>query len=572
MKTSITMKLVWIMSLILLLFGGAAITTAYQIIQSSNLESIEKELYETTSLLSHSITPDTMQEILANPSATNPRVREISKYLDDAISRSHVFSNAYIVSYSNDTLYLPVVATLLLNSGIQHGDAYDGGESFNTAAIAAFTTKSNQTTDFYSDSFGDWKSGFSPILDENGNVIAVMGVDSNVSQILEKVHNEVWIFVLLTIAFLLIAAIIVFFFVRRMVKPVVTLAELSRKVALGDLRAEPVPVKTKDEVGQLSDSFGIMVNNLKMLVGEVSRSTVQVADATMELTRGLERSKELTSHISDSMQVVAAGSQQQYQSSHESAKATAEMAAGIQRIAETTSTVAESAVDMSQGASEGNETMKRTAQQMHAIQETVHSSAGYIQKLGDRSQEIGHIIEVISTISSQTNLLALNAAIEAARAGEHGRGFAVVADEVRKLAEQSDESSRQIRSIIQEIQSETETAVQAMNYILTEVYAGVSLAEEAGQKFQTIYQSAQVVAGEIQEISASSEQLSASTEEVSASMEEMDAIAKQSTSRIRELTETSKEQQDIMNQIMSSSQKLDQMVEELNHMLRKFQI
>lgn len=571
-KSSISLKLVFIISLILFLFGAATITTAYLTIETSNMESIDKEIYETTTILARTISTEEIKAVLADPQPSNSHNVDMTKLLDDLIAKSQAISNAYIVSTRDGALYMPGLNSSLLEGGLQCGQQYDGVPEYNQAAKATFESKEHQRTVIYEDEFGMWKTGFAPVFGENGDIIALIGVDFNVSKIIAKVQSEVWRFVILIAIFLVVSAFIVYFVVRRMIQPVVSLAAVSRKIADGDLRVNQITVKSKDEIGQLSESFNIMVQNLKMLVERVGLSACEVEVASKELTSGIQQSKQMTTQITDSMQEIAAGSDNQYQSSQESAKAMEEMAAGIQRIAETSGVVAEGAAEMSKGAERGNDAMERTVRQMNAISHSVRDSAKLIQHLGERSQEIGQFVEVISGISAQTNLLALNAAIEAARAGEHGRGFAVVADEVRKLAEQSDVSARHISTIIQEIQGETSKAVHAMDTVTKEVGTGLTVAVEAGEMFKQIYGSAQTVAGEIQEISAASEQMSASTQEITASVEEMAKIAKDSAENTRDLTKASGTQLRVMDQIAVSSDRMDQLVNELNQVVKSFKV
>lgn len=181
-------------------------------------------------------------------------------------------------------------------------------------------------------------------------------------------------------------------------------------------------------------------------------------------------------------------------------------------------------------------------------------------------------MEVISGIASQTNLLALNAAIEAARAGEHGRGFSVVADEVRKLAEQSDESAQQIAKLIEDIQVDTQRAITTMNNGITEVEHGTEIAQQTGEAFVSIVQSADSIAGQIQEVSAATQQISASSEQMAASMGVMQHQASKSVGHIQSVAAASEEQLASMEEVAASSEALSKLAMELKHEIGKFKI
>ena len=157
---------------------------------------------------------------------------------------------------------------------------------------------------------------------------------------------------------------------------------------------------------------------------------------------------------------------------------------------------------------------------------SVSSSAQVVAKLGERSKEIGQIVDAISGIAGQTNLLALNAAIEAARAGEQGRGFAVVAEEVRKLAEQSQEAAKQIANLISEIQTETDSAVVAMDDGTREVKIGTEVVNTAGQAFKEIVSLIAEVSSQIREISAAIQQMASGSQQIVASVRNIDSISK----------------------------------------------
>ncbi|BAU28737.1 methyl-accepting chemotaxis protein [Aneurinibacillus soli] len=328
----------------------------------------------------------------------------------------------------------------------------------------------------------------------------------------------------------------------------------------------------KDEVGQIVRSFNTMLSGLQGLIRQVVVTTEQAASACGTLATQAQKTEQASQHISGTVQEVAAGSDSQLQGAEETARAMEEIAAGVQRIAESSSLVSEAAIHTTKGARDGNHTIQKVVTQIGSIHNSVSHSASVVQKLGERSAQIGQIVEVITDIANQTNLLALNAAIEAARAGEHGKGFAVVADEVRKLAEQSKVSAEQISNLIQEIKTNTIQAVETMQKGTEDVEEGMIIVQQSGEAFEHILHSIEQVAGQIQEVSAASEEISASTEEVSAAVEDGARVSKEAADHSRQVAALSMEQMEMIQDVSSSLQQLEEIAQNLHGMVYKFKI
>ncbi|WP_391204884.1 methyl-accepting chemotaxis protein [Psychrobacillus sp. L4] len=371
---------------------------------------------------------------------------------------------------------------------------------------------------------------------------------------------------------ILVGILIALFMGRVISKPIIALANSAKKLAEGDLSVNEVNVKNKDEIGELVHSFNDMAKNLRMVIEQVSLNSIHVASSAEELTASAEQTTQATNQIATSIQDIASGAETQVLGANECSTAMQEMTIGIQQVAETSSTVSESAIETSKEAHLGNELLQKVIQQMNTINLSVEDSASVIRKLGGLSQEIGNIIGVITGIADQTNLLALNAAIEAARAGEHGKGFAVVADEVRKLAEQSKESADQIADLINQIQVDTGRAVNVMEVGTKEVASGMTVVQEAGAGFEKILTSIEQVTSQIQEVSAISEEMSASAEEVNASLEEMASIAQLSASNTQNVASASEEQLASMEEISTSASSLSTMAEDLQTLVKQFKL
>lgn len=354
--------------------------------------------------------------------------------------------------------------------------------------------------------------------------------------------------------------------------PLKVVSQRMERLAQGDLSVERVTYVGRDEVGKLGVAFNDLVVNLRSLIEQVKVAGEQVAASSAELSANAEQSAQATERSMGSVQQIASSAEVQTLRTQESVRVMEEMSTAIQRIADTAGAVSESSIQAADEAQQGNTHIQSAIEQMESIATSVNQAAQLVQELGVRSQAIGQIVDVITGIASQTNLLALNAAIEAARAGEHGRGFAVVADEVRKLAELSDESAREIARLIAEIQQETTHVVTVMNDGTVEAQKGTAVVLEAGETFHRIVASSQLVAEQIQEVSAATEQMSASVQQVASSMDEMNNLAAEAANHTQHVSSHANEQLESVKEIARSSADLNELAQDLQESIQQFKM
>jgi methyl-accepting chemotaxis protein len=363
--------------------------------------------------------------------------------------------------------------------------------------------------------------------------------------------------------------LIQFFVLRKFLAPIRDLFHAITQVSAGRLDVE-VKVTSNDELGQLGTSINNMIHALRNMVSGLQHFSTQSAASSEQLSATIGKTKEAFHEIGSLIKQIGEGANEQKISASDSAEAMNEMAIGIQRIAESCLSVSNASTEMTEVAAAGNGSIHQVMEQMGAITASVNQSSSAITHLGQRSHEIVQIVEVISNIASQTNLLALNAAIEAARAGEQGKGFAVVADEVRKLAEQSQRSTTQITALIKEIEKETASAVQAMNNSTEEVEAGTQIVRETGELFTKMLASIGNVAEQIQDVSATADEMSAGTEEVAAAVHELARIAEHAATSIISISNSTNEQLDAMSEIDTSANSLKEMAHHVKGLAGEF--
>ena len=372
------------------------------------------------------------------------------------------------------------------------------------------------------------------------------------------------------VAILLLIAIMVIF-TRWMIHRFETLSARLGRIADGDLK-EKFIITVKDELGEVGSSINKMIDNLVMLVGQIQNTSQQVAASSEELTASADQSAQVTQQIAQSIMHVASLSNDQVNSVGEAGGVVQEISAGVEETAATVSMAAEQAGQAVNTAKEGNQIIDQAVEQMRSIETTVNESAEVVTKLGQRSKEIGAIVDTISGIAGQTNLLALKAALEAARAGEQGKGFAVVAEEVRKLAEQSQEAAKQIGQLISEIQNDTDAAVVAMNNGTQEVHQGTAVVTKAGDAFVQILDMVQNVNAQSGEIARTMEDLARGTQKIVESASGVERSSKDVAAESQTVSAATEEQSASMEQIASGSRSLANLAQELQAASEKFRI
>ena len=359
---------------------------------------------------------------------------------------------------------------------------------------------------------------------------------------------------------------------QKVANPVIAVSNTATEIAAGNLAVDKLPVESSDEIGQLATAFDTMSDKLNDFFRKAQANATSVAASAEQLNANSQQSAETANQIANSVASVAGESNEQRNSVANATAAVTNMQTLLKIIDENSGAVASASKLTLNTAENGATTIDNAEQTIKSLETTVHESASAIQALGERSKEIGQIVDTISGIAAQTNLLALNAAIEAARAGEHGRGFSVVAEEVRKLAEQSAAAAEQINQLIQNVQNETENAVETMHAGTTMTGRSVQVVHDAGEAFREIVAQIEALSEKVSHSSNAVKKADEGLAQITGAVNQIETAAAKLSGEAQSVSASTQELSASIEEIAAASRQLSGMAEDLNGEIGTFRL
>ncbi|MFO1446454.1 methyl-accepting chemotaxis protein [Bacillus sp. Bva_UNVM-123] len=566
MKKSILYRLIVIVAVVILLSLAIISFANNRMTYLKVKESAGMELYGCANITTGLLSVDEVNQL---NSLSPAKAEEVGKKIDWTTEMKPIFENQYIISSDGKVL---VADTKSQSQGIKVGDQ----TPIELDKIKALLdTKEPVFSEIYEYAGMKRLTGYAPIFknhERNGEIIAISAIDFNAEIITERTWSMSSSTIFVGIASLLIAALIIILFVRRTILPLRRLTEYTKQISQGDLSIEMQTIKATGEVHTLNENFNAMVTNLKSALQQTSATSKELAASTEELSVGSSEITKIVDEVSKTFQDIA-------ESANDQSKEAESIQNVFQKITERTNEMTEriqitsqDSLEVSSFAMKGNTIIVESMEQMGHIQSSTEDIALTMRELKGKSNSINDILNIIMNISKQTHLLALNASIESARAGEHGKGFAIVAEEIRSLAEETSSSIESIKSIIYEIGSKTEEAVNLTEKGNRIVHEGIEKVKNAGDSFNQIKESTKKLSEDVVTVLNATVSIKDEIKEANHQVTNIASISKDISNQMQNVAASSEEQAASMEEISAATQTLVNMANDMESLANQFKL
>ncbi|MBL3820422.1 methyl-accepting chemotaxis protein [Bacillus sp. BSL6] len=571
-KLSFLQKNVLLTVLVILTLVGTMGALSFNMFQNSMMSIFERHSFETGDTVLHKLDEEIVRDVTKDPVAQREKREKLTEKLDEATEELNSVGQTYIVGAKKNEkgeLLIVDLSTELANVvEVRPGEYYKQPDLWMEAYDKVMSTKKANMTVVYEDLLGTWVTILEPIKDGEGNIVAIVAADVDASIVpitKEKFIIQGLMFICISV---LIATVIQFLIVRNALAPLRDLREGLRRVGEGDLNIKLE--ERSDDIGIINSYFNNTIEKFKGIIDKVKQTAEQVSSSSQELSVSTKENSMAVQEIVSSMVELRAGAQLQETSVPQYLGIVYEMEDKMEEIKNAAKQMVKASEGIEHHSVKGNGVTKQAINQMNIIQNAVQDLSSIIYSLEVRSKEISDIVTVITSISNQTNSLALHATIEASRAEETEEGFAVVADEVRKLAEQTEASAKDIAKLIGETQAGTEEAVVSMQKTSKEVESGMKLVESSGAFFEKISKSAQTVTNQVGVVSSNSNNILQNSQNIVRVVNELSLITNKYANSSSNVEEIMKEQEMSVQDIAELASSLSWLSQELQELIGEF--
>ncbi|HDR8161345.1 TPA: HAMP domain-containing protein [Bacillus cereus] len=571
-KLSLLQKNVLLTVLVILTLVGSMGALSFNMFQSSMMSIFERQSFETGDAVLNQLDLEIVKDVAKDPTAQRVKKEKLTEQLDKAIKDMKSVGQTYVTGAKlNDKAELQIVAldTKLANTvSVKPGEYYEQPTYWMKTYDKVIQTKQAQMTEVYEDELGFWVTILEPVTDENKNIIAVVAADLDAS-IIPLTKKQFMIQGLLFIIISLTIAITIQIFIsRNSLSPLKDLQEGLRKVGEGDLSIKLN--ERSDDIGITNTYFNNTIKKFNSIIDKVRQTAEQVSTFSQELSVSTKENSIAFKEIASAITGLNLGAHSHEYVVQKCLGIVQEMESKMKEIKGAAKQVGNALEDMDQYSVEGKDLIKQIVNQMKRIKDTVQDVSSSIYALEVRSKEIHEILTVITTISNQTNSLALNASTESSCAGEMGEEFSGVADEVRILVERTEASARDIAKLIGETQAEVERAARFIQKSSKEVESGITLVQNSGAFFEKISESAQSVTNQIKANSNNSSDILKDNQTIVQFVNELSHIANTYVNSSSNVETSMKEQKLYVQDIAELANSLNWLSQELQGLIGEF--
>ncbi|WP_270606285.1 methyl-accepting chemotaxis protein [Bacillus mobilis] len=560
-KLSFLQKNVSLTILVILTLVGTMGALSFNMFQNSMMSIFERHSFETGDTVLHKLDAKILRDVAKDPTAEREKREKLVEKLDESTEELNSVGQTYIVGAKENEkgeLQVVALATGLANVvEVGPGDYYKQPDLWMDAYDKVMSTKKANMTVVYEDALGSWVTILEPIKDEEGNIVAIVAADVDASIVPITKRSFIIQGLLFICISVLIATVIQFLIVRNALAPLRDLREGLRKVGEGDLsiKLEERP----DDIGIINAYFNNTIEKFKGIIDKVKQTAEQVSSSSQELSVSTKENSRAVREIVSSMGGLRAGAQSQETSVPQYLGIVYEMEDKMEEITNAAKQMEKESEGIEHYSGKGNGVINQATNQMNIIQNAVQDLSSIINSLETRSKEISDIVNVITGISNQTNLLALHATTEVSRA-----------DEMRKLAEQMEASAKDIAKLIGETRAGTEEAVVSMKKASKEVESGMKLVESNGAFFEKISKSAQSVTNQVRVVSSNSSDILQNSQNIVRVVNELSLIANTYANSSSNIEGSMKEQEMSVQDIAELASSLSWLSQELQELIGEF--